>query len=81
MKRQITSYSQKNLDLYLMKIQIRFLFKKFFRSIFNENTDPFCCCSLKKKEGVFSNLLQISKFNEELNLKRVNQLLNNILNV
>ena len=32
---------EKNLDLYLMKIQIDFICIKNFRSIFNENTDQF----------------------------------------
>ena len=32
---------EKNLDLYLMKIQIYFICIKNFRSIFNENTDQF----------------------------------------
>ena len=70
----------------------QFLFRKNFRSVFNKNTNQFfiqknfqICIYWKykslKKEGVFSNLLQISKFKEELNLKCVNQLLNNILNM
>ena len=101
MKKQISFYSEKISNLYLMKIQTSFLFRKNFRYVFNENTDKFlllknfksvfnentyqfcCCCCLFFffNINVFSNLLQILKFKVELNLKHVNQLLNNKLNM
>ena len=56
----------KGLDMYLMKIHINFVVVVVF-FFFNIN--------------VFSNLLQILKFKVELNLKHVNQLLNNKLNM
>ena len=84
MKIQISFYSEKISDLYLMKIQTSFLFRKNFRYVFNENTDKCCCCCCLFfffNINVFSNLLQILKFKVELNLKHVNQLLNNKLNM
>ena len=39
MKIQISSYLEKILDLYLIKIQISFLFKKIFKFVFIENTN------------------------------------------
>ena len=66
MKIQISFYSEKISNLYLMKIHINFVVVVVF-FFFNIN--------------VFSNLLQILKFKVELNLKHVNQLLNNKLNM
>ena len=60
-----------------MKIQINFVCRKNFKSIFNENKDQFYIVVLLSFKNVFSSLLQISKFKEESNLKlrHVNQLL------
>ena len=51
MKIQI-SFVLKKLELYLMKIQINFVYLKEIRSTFNENTDQFCV--FKKIKSVFN---------------------------
>ena len=75
MKIQISFYSKKILYLYLMKIKISFYFKKMKIQI------SFVVVLFIKKKNVFSDLLQVLKFKGELNPKRVNQLLNNKLNM
>ena len=45
-------YLLKNLELYLIKIQISFMCKKKIRSVFNENTDQFLC--VKKIRSTFN---------------------------
>ena len=41
MKIQTIFYLEIFFDLYLMKIQTNFLFRKNFRSVFNENIDQY----------------------------------------
>ena len=46
MKILISFEFEKKLDLYLMKIQISFVFRKI-KSVFNENTDNFVFRKIK----------------------------------